>query len=89
MPRACKCGCGEQIKGKRVFVNKEHQLAWMQAGGASELNAMLPDEVRVRGGKTAGRMSVESGHLDEARPLSVIKVREITEEVRKKLSTQE
>jgi hypothetical protein len=89
MTKACKCGCGEQIKGNRVFVNKEHQLAWLNAGGARELNAMLPEEVRVRGGKTAGRISVESGHLHEARPLSVIRVREITAKFRKNLKTSE
>ncbi len=84
MTKICTCGCGEAVKGKRVFVDKAHQLAWIQAGGASELNALLPEEVRVRGGESAGRISVESGHLDEARPLSVARVREITAVFRKK-----
>lgn len=85
MTKLCKCGCGELIRGKRVFVNKEHQLAWLHAGGARELNAMLPDEVRIRGGKTAGRISADTGHLDEVRHLSVARTHEITEQFRKKL----
>jgi len=84
MTRLCKCGCGDQMRGKRVFVDKEHQLVWMHAGGARELNALLPDDMRVRGGKTAGRVSVDSGHLGEARSLSVARTREITEEFRRK-----
>jgi hypothetical protein len=31
----CRCGCGDPVKGRRVFVNKEHQLAWMLRGGAT------------------------------------------------------
>ncbi len=45
----CKCGCGAVVKKGRVFLNKEHQIRWLNAGGAAELNALLPDEVRVRG----------------------------------------
>lgn len=25
----CKCGCGESVASRWVFVNKEHQLRWM------------------------------------------------------------
>ena len=62
----CTCGCGETVRKNRTFVNKEHQLAWMVAGGASEMNALLPDEVRVRGGQTTGRQPADSGRLREA-----------------------
>ena len=33
----CQCGCGEAVNEERSFVNKEHQLRWMTAGGAKEL----------------------------------------------------
>lgn len=60
---ACKCGCGEMVKGRRVFVNKAHHIQWMLAGGAREMNAQLPDEVRRRGGSTAGHRAHASGRL--------------------------
>ncbi|OLD96326.1 MAG: hypothetical protein AUI36_45865 [Cyanobacteria bacterium 13_1_40CM_2_61_4] len=51
---------------KRIFVDKEHQLTWMYAGGARELNALLPAEVRARGGHTAGAQAHRSGRLRRA-----------------------
>jgi len=64
----CRCGCGQAAvpKTKKAFVDKEHQLEWMVAGGARELNALLPDEVRQRGGAVAGRAVAQSGQLAEA-----------------------
>lgn len=61
----CKCGCGLSVRGKRVFVNKEHQLEWMLNGGARELNALMPDEARALGGYVSGRMAVASGRQRE------------------------
>jgi hypothetical protein len=81
--KTCKCGCGETVRGKRVFVNKEHQLAWMHAGGARELNAMMPDEARALGGQTAGKQAAESGRLQEAAKLGGQRAREIAEAFRK------
>lgn len=81
--KACKCGCGETVKGKRVFVNKEHQLAWMHAGGASEMNALMPDDARVLGGQIAGKHAAETGRLQEAGKLGAQRSREIAEAFRK------
>ncbi len=53
-------------RGNKAFAGKEHQLEWMAAGGATELNALLPDEVRRRGGAAAGRAVADSGQLAEA-----------------------
>src|SRR5438445_2869374 len=64
--RSCKCGCGSPVKGRRVFVNKEHQLTWMYAGGAREMNALLPESVRQRGGHTTGVRHRDSGLLRKA-----------------------
>ena len=82
----CKCGCGEPVAGNRVFVDKAHQLAWMRAGGAAELAALLPDEARCRGGKTAGNKAVASGHLREAARLGGKRVHEIAEGLQTKLA---
>lgn len=62
----CKCGCGETVTGRRVFVNKEHQLRWMMDGGAREIGALQPLEAKRDGGRTAGRDAAESGRLAEA-----------------------
>ena len=78
----CKCGCGESVKGNRVFVNKEHQLTWMNAGGAGVLNALLPREVRVRSSKKAGRIAADSGRLLEAAQKGGAKSHEIAERMR-------
>jgi hypothetical protein len=77
----CRCGCGAPIRGKRVFVDKAHQLAWMRAGGAGELNALLPQAVREAGGRTSGRLAAESGRLADASALGIARIREITAEV--------
>lgn len=78
----CKCGCDLAVRKGRVFVNKEHQLNWLNAGGASELNALLPDEVRVRGGHTAGAAALKSGQLSKASQLGAAKVRAIAQQMR-------
>ena len=44
----CQCGCGEAVNEKRSFVNKEHQLRWMSAGGAKELNGLQRSHARAR-----------------------------------------
>jgi hypothetical protein len=65
-----------------VFVDREHQLDWMSAGGAREMNARTPLEARRRGGQTqaaqidpearrrgglsAGRQAAESGRIQMA-----------------------
>lgn len=82
----CKCGCGEAVQKGRVFLNKEHQLRWLNAGGAAELNALLPDEVRVRGGLTAGAAALESGRLAEASKQGAAKVRSIAQQFHAKKS---
>lgn len=53
----CKCGCGEQVRSPRKYVNREHQLEHMLNGAAREMNAQQPLEAKVRGGKTAGEIT--------------------------------
>ena len=65
-----------------MFVNKEHQLRWLVAGGGAELNALLPAEVRTRGGQTAGAVAAKSGRLAEASQKGAAKVRSISAEFR-------
>ena len=89
MATTCKCGCGEPVVGKRVFVDKAHQLAWMHAGGAAELAALLPDDARCRGGKTAGKKAVVSGNLREAARLGGQRVHEIAAACRTKRAAAE
>jgi hypothetical protein len=78
----CRCGCGTPVKGKRVFVDKEHQLAWMSNGGASELNALQPLDAKVRGGLTAGQQAADTGRLTEASHKGAERAREIAERLR-------
>jgi hypothetical protein len=61
----CKCGCRAAVKPGRTFVDKEHQLEWMLAGGGRELNALQPFEAKQRGGKVAGDLGVSTGQLAE------------------------
>lgn len=84
----CKCGCGELVKGNRKFVNKEHQSEWMNAGGARELNALLPHEVRVKAGEKMGRIAADSGRLLESAQKGGAKSREIAAKVRAKQQDQ-
>lgn len=86
--QSCKCGCGELTKGRRVFVNKEHQLTWMHAGGAREMNALLPLEVRQRGGHTAGTLHVSSGVQAKAAKKGGARAKEIAAAVRARRSSQ-
>lgn len=81
----CKCGCGEPVKGRRVFVDKEHQLRWMLAGGAREMNALQPIEAKQAGGQTAGTYSRDSGRLAEAGLKGAQRSHEIAEEFRDRL----
>jgi general stress protein YciG len=78
----CRCGCGAQVRGKRVFANKEHQLAWMSAGGAAEMNRLQPIEAKIRGGAVAGREAADSGRLAEAGMKGAERSREIAESFR-------
>lgn len=80
----CKCGCGETVGKGRTFVNKEHHLEWMVSGGAREMNALLPDEVRIRGGQTSGRRAQESGRLLEADKKGAEASKEITRRFRER-----
>jgi hypothetical protein len=54
----------------------------MHAGGAREMNALLPDEVRERGGRTAGRRLHASGQLQAAANKGGARSREIAADVR-------
>jgi hypothetical protein len=80
----CKCGCGEPVTGKRVFVNKEHQLAWMTAGGAREMNALQPIEAKAAGGRTTGREAHRSGRLADAARKGGARSREIATQFRQR-----
>jgi hypothetical protein len=51
-------------------------------GGAREMNALLPLEVRQRGGHTAGTMHVESGVQAKASKKGAARSREIAAAVR-------
>lgn len=84
MSRLCKCGCKELVRSRRVFVNKGHQLEWMRAGGAKEMNALQPVEAKQAGGATAGRMAVETGRLIEAAAKGAARTREIADEMRRR-----
>jgi hypothetical protein len=84
MMKLCRCGCGESVRGKRVFVNKEHQLRWMHAGGAREIGALQPLEAKAEGGKTAGAAAAASGRLKEASRKGAARAREIAERFRAK-----
>jgi hypothetical protein len=81
--KTCKCGCGAIVRRRRTFVNKSHQLLWMAAGGAKEMNALLPDEVRERGGRTTVRRAAASGRLREAGVKGAARSREIADEFRR------
>jgi general stress protein YciG len=77
--RECRCGCGQTVTGRRVFVDKEHQLDWMRAGGARELNALQPVEAKALGGSITGREAHRSGRLAEAAKKGGQRSREIAE----------
>lgn len=79
----CKCGCGQGVRSGRAFVDKRHQLEWMAAGGAREMNALLPAEVRQAGGRTAGLAQAASGALAEAGRKGAMRAQEIAEEWRR------
>ena len=85
----CGCGCGETVKRGRTFVNKEHQLQWMVAGGASEMNAIQPLEAKVKGGHTQGQRSYESGKLREAGEKGAAVSREIAERFRERSALEQ
>jgi hypothetical protein len=78
----CKCGCGTPVTGRRVFLNKEHQLEWMLAGGAREMNALQPVEAKQLGGSLAGAEAAHSGRLAEASRKGAARSREIAENLR-------
>ena len=66
----------------RVFVDKEHQLTWMHAGGAREIAALQPIEDKRRGGRIAGERAAQSGRLADASAKGGARSREIAEELR-------
>ena len=72
------------MKPGRVFVNKEHQLDWMNKGGARELNALQPLEAKVKGGEIAGQHAASSGRLLDAAQKGGARSREIAETFRAK-----
>ena len=72
------------MKKGRVFVDKEHQLSWMLAGGARELNALLPEKARVLGGQIAGREAASSGRLLDAAKKGGARSREIADDFRRR-----
>lgn len=80
----CKCGCGQTVRRGRVFVDKEHQLTWMSAGGAREIAALQPIEDKQRGGRVAGEQAAKAGRLMEAAAKGGARSREIAEAVRAK-----
>lgn len=80
----CRCGCGQMVKGKRVFVNKEHQLLWMNSGGAREIGALQPIEAKRLGGHVAGRIGAESGALARAGLIGAQRAHDIAVEFRRK-----
>lgn len=61
----------------RVFVNKEHQLDWMAAGGAREIGALQPIEAKQEGGRVAGQLALDSGRLAQASRKGGRRAREI------------
>jgi hypothetical protein len=78
----CKCGCGSAVKRGRAFVDKEHQLAWMNAGGAREMNALQPLEAKIKGGSISGQEASASGRLRQASLQGAARSREIAERYR-------
>lgn len=80
----CQCGCGAPAKRGGKFVDKEHQLDWMRAGGARIIGALQPLEAKVRGGRIAGRAQADSGALAAAGLLGAERSREITDQWRQK-----
>jgi hypothetical protein len=84
----CKCGCGQDVRRGRVFVDKEHQLTWMHAGGAREIAALQPLEDKQRGGRIAGERAARSGRLADAAVKGGARSREIAEELRAKTQRQ-
>ena len=86
--KLCKCGCGQEVRGKRVFVDKEHQLDWMLKGGASQLNALQPLEAKADGGRITGKQAAESGRLLEASQKGAVRAREIAEAFRQQRQSQ-
>lgn len=85
---ACKCGCGELVRRGRVFLNKEHQLDWMNQGGAREMNMMQPLKAKIRGGEVSGQRAVESGRLMDAAQKGGARSHEIAERFRAKATQQ-
>jgi len=61
----------------------EHQLEWMIAGGAREMNALQPIEAKEKGGSVAGKQAAETGRLREASLKGAARLREIAARYRK------
>jgi len=82
--KLCRCGCGLSVPKRRVFVNKEHQIAWMLDGGGREMNALMPDAARELGGKVSGQLAAATGRLKDASTLGGARSREIARAFRAK-----
>ena len=72
------------MKGRKVFVNKEHQIEWMLASGARQMNELQPIEAKQLGGSVAGRDAAVSGRLAEAGEKGAARSREIAAEFRRR-----
>ena len=75
------------MKGRRVFANKEHQLAWMLTGGAREIGLLQPIESKRLGGHIAGRAGAESGALARAALKGAERSRQIAAEFQRRRAT--
>lgn len=53
---ACKCGCGREVAPDRVFVDRDHQAAWLRSEAAarsrSEVPAPQPEQPTTTSGNT-------------------------------------
>jgi len=56
----------------------------MVDGGAREMQALLPEEVLTRGGRTSGKIASESGRLTAMNEKGALRAREIAAEFRAK-----
>lgn len=53
----------------------------MRAGGAREMNALMPEEAREAGGRTAGELAARLGRLRGASEKGTARIREIMAEL--------
>lgn len=77
----CEGGYGAAVRGRRAFANEHHQFGWMRAGGAREVNALLPHEAWEAGGRAYRELAGQSGRLHAASAKGAARIREITAEI--------